>query len=208
MSRTVTWVGHTSSLKCRGLFFFGQLVWNIPVTVCDLLWCRWIRLIEIFSTVLAVSSSELRCASGFFYIFFLPFSLPPLFINYKRRERKNKEIKKDPRGTPKFWQWDNQYCWKDLNEMNPTTSRKVTNGDRSVLHKLFEDKWALAYLDDPCGPLQSLFITFFNVVGFVSLKSFQQYQWYRFSVSSRSFYFFLSLFFSLASHLFLYCKMY
>jgi hypothetical protein len=96
MPRTVTWVGHTSSLKCRGLFFFGQLVWNILVTVCDLLWCRWIRLIEIFSTVLAVSSSELRCASGFFLYIFSTFFSPPSLHKLQEERKKKQRNKKRP----------------------------------------------------------------------------------------------------------------
>jgi len=70
-------------------------MWHTPVTVHDLPWCRWICLVEIFSTVLKVSSPELRCAFRIFLFIFLLFSL---FFLHKlqggERRKKNKETKK------------------------------------------------------------------------------------------------------------------
>jgi len=102
------------------------------------------------------------------------------------------------------------YRWKDLDEMNLTTLKKVNNNDRSVSHELSKDKWAPRHLDSSCGSLRSSFM-----ILLVSLDSYSRY----FSndigdviigvlVCLQDFFsFFLSLFFSLSSLLFFYCKL-
>jgi hypothetical protein len=46
-------------------------VWPTSFTIFYILWCRWIRLVDIFSTVLVISSSELNCDSMIALFLFL-----------------------------------------------------------------------------------------------------------------------------------------
>ncbi|KAJ6935611.1 hypothetical protein NC652_010587 [Populus alba x Populus x berolinensis] len=46
--------------RCRGLFFFGLLVWSTLIVVDNLSWYSWIHLVDIFSTVSVVSLLEFR----------------------------------------------------------------------------------------------------------------------------------------------------
>jgi hypothetical protein len=59
--------------------------------------------------------------------------------------------------------------------MNPTTPR--FHVPQSGPHEWLKGKWALTSLDSSCDLLRSLFINFFDVVEFVSSKSFQWYLW-------------------------------
>jgi hypothetical protein len=53
-------------------------MWHTPVSICDLPWCRWICLVDIFQTIPVISSPELRYVSKSFLHFFNFFSLPSL----------------------------------------------------------------------------------------------------------------------------------
>jgi hypothetical protein len=48
---------------------------------CDLPWCRWIYLVDIFPTMLTTLSLEFRCLWGFFSPFFLPLLFPLIIVN-------------------------------------------------------------------------------------------------------------------------------
>jgi hypothetical protein len=70
---------------------FGKLVWPTSLTVCDLLWCRYICLINIF--FYDISDAFIRVLVCFRDLF--TFFLSYFFTNYKeeRREKKTKKKK-------------------------------------------------------------------------------------------------------------------
>jgi regulator of sigma D len=58
---------------------------------------------------------------------------------------------------------------------NPITTIKITNNKRcEQIHQKVSG--VHLFLDRSCNSLRSLLIAFFNIVGFVSSKSFQQYR--------------------------------
>jgi hypothetical protein len=57
----------------------------------------------------------------------------------ERKIEKEKEKEKDLRDTLKLWLRHNLYHKKNLDKMNPTTSIKVTNGDKSGPHSSSKD---------------------------------------------------------------------
>jgi len=57
----------------------------------------------------------------------------------ERKIEKEKGKEKDLRDTLKLWLRHNLYHKKDLDKMNPTTSRKVTNSDKSGPHSSSKD---------------------------------------------------------------------
>jgi len=134
--------------------------------------------------------------------FVIFFTLSYFFTNYKEKIGKtNKE--NNHVGTPKLWLRHHRYCLKDLNKINSTTSKNVTNGKWNGSHKLSKGVGAYLSLDRSCSSLQSPLVTFLSIVRFVLSRSFQRYQWclyQSFGVSLRSFSFFLSF----LSFLFLY----
>jgi hypothetical protein len=69
--------------RCQGSHVFSQLVWPTPVTIGDLSWCCLIRPVEIFPTVLVVSSLRFWCVSKIFFFlsFLFFFYLSPLSLN-------------------------------------------------------------------------------------------------------------------------------
>jgi hypothetical protein len=68
-------------------------MWHTPVSICDLSWCRWICLVDIFQTIPVISSPELRYVSKSFLHFFNFFSLPSLH-KLQGGEIKDKKRKK------------------------------------------------------------------------------------------------------------------
>jgi len=107
------------------------------------------------------------------------------------RERiTRKERKKDHEDTSNLQWQHHQYCWKDINEKNPMTPRKIMNGDRKGSHE--PSKYVGTHLpsnssyDSPRPPL----MIFLDIIEFVLLRSFQRYWWchyQRFGVSPGSF---------------------
>jgi hypothetical protein len=95
----------------------------------------------------------------------------------RKRENKGKKERKRPLKYTKTSRWHYWYCWKDLDEMNLTTPRKVTNGDRSGPHERPKRKWAPTPLEGLCDPLRSLFVIFIGVVRFFLLRSLKRYWW-------------------------------
>lgn len=124
--------------------------------------------------------------------FVIFFTLSYFFTNYKEKIGKtNKE--NNHVGTPKLWLRHHRYCLKDLNKINSTTSKNVTNSKWNGSHKLSKCVGAYLSLDRSCGSLQSPLVTFLSIVRFVLSRSFQRYQWclyQSFGVSLRSFSFF------------------
>jgi hypothetical protein len=62
---------------------------------------------------------------------------------------------------------------EDIDEMNPMTPRKIMNSDRSGPHEPSKCVGAYFSLDYSCGTIQSLWVTFLDVVVFVLSRSFQ-----------------------------------
>jgi len=103
---------------------FKRLVWPTPFTVCDLFCIVWFVLLRIFFTVLVMSSSKFRWACDVFLVFFY-FFLSPISSHMTRmREKINK---KNYGSISKLWRQHYWYRLKDLNKMNSTTPKKVTN---------------------------------------------------------------------------------
>lgn len=66
--------------RCQGSHVFRLLVWPFPVTVSDISWCRWICLVEIFTTIPIMSSLEFWCDFDVFFFSFLLFLLSLLNV--------------------------------------------------------------------------------------------------------------------------------
>jgi hypothetical protein len=147
---------------------FGRLVWHTSVIIGDLPCCRWIYFVEIFLTLPTVSLSKLWCASKIFFICLFSLSSLLLVICEERGE-------KNIGNTSKLRWRHHRHCWKNLDETNPTIPKKVTNGDWSAPHELFEEKWALTHLDILCGILWSSFLAFLGVIAIFLFISFQRY---------------------------------
>jgi hypothetical protein len=75
--------GHQQWIECgtrvvwrkMSLKTFGWLLWSTPVTVCDISWCHWIHLVNIFPTVLVVSYRSFDVSSRSFSFLSLSLSL-------------------------------------------------------------------------------------------------------------------------------------
>jgi hypothetical protein len=59
----------------------------------------------------------------------------------------------------------------------PNDGKKIINDNGSGSHEQPTSKWALTSLDDLCDLLRLLFVIFFDVVRFISSRSFQWYMW-------------------------------
>jgi hypothetical protein len=95
--------------------------------------------------------------------------------------------------------WHHRYCWKDLDEINPTIPRKITNCDRSGPHKRSKDKWAITTYGRLVWPTPFTVCDFFCAIWFILSRYLQQYlccRYWSFSVFSRSFYLFFIFFIS------------
>lgn len=117
----------------------------------------------------------LVCLRGYFY-FFICFSLFSfvLVICEERGEKKAKKKNiKDLISIPKLWWRHHQYRWKNPDEISPMTLKKITNGEWRSPHELFKYVWVHLSLGRLCDLLHSSFVTFFGIVGFILLISFQ-----------------------------------
>jgi hypothetical protein len=99
-------------------------------------------------------------------------------INLRKEERKNKQRNR-------YWRYiealtiHHHNHWKDLNEMNPMTTIKVTNSDSLVPHVSSKDGGGLACFWRQMWPIIFIIDDFLYVVWFISSKYFLWYWWCR-----------------------------
>lgn len=98
----------------------------------------------------------------------------------EKEYKKERKKEKDPRDTLKLRWRHHLYLKKNLDKTNPTTTNKVTNGERCEPHEPSKGVKAHLPLSRSWGPLQSPLITFLGIVGFILLRSFQRYRWCRY----------------------------
>lgn len=125
----------------------------------------------------------LVCLRNFFSLFV--FSLSSLLL----------VIREERRGKKKFWRHTETLMttpipllksWRE----NPTTTIKITNNKRcEQIHQKVSG--VHLSLDHSCDSLRSLLITFFNVVEFISSKSFQQCRHRSFGTFLKSLFFYI-----------------
>jgi hypothetical protein len=87
----------------------------------------------------------------------------------ERKKQKKKKIK-DPICIPNLWWQHHKYYWKTLDEISPTTQKKVTNGEWSRPHESF--KYVGAHL-----PLDAR-VTYFGHCLWLSLVLLDSLCWY------------------------------
>jgi hypothetical protein len=157
-------------------------------------------LLRFFYGIGGVIIRVLVCLRVLYFIFtFLSLlSLHKLWGERRKNIKKKERKKKDPRDTLKLRWRHHLYLKKNLDKTNPTTTNKVTNGERCEPHEPSKGVKDHLPLSRSWGPLQSPLMTFLGVVGFILLRSFQRYRWCRYRSFDVPLGFFSFLFLSLS----------